>query len=214
MSENRYSKLLTVILIVVIIAILGLLIFWGIDIFRRMSSTRTAESIVDEIQNTIVDDGTGDQDLVTPILNEEITQAADNSGKWTYKGYNVVGTIEIPKIGLKYPILERVTSTSIEASVAVMVGPGPNQIGNTVIAGHNYRNGSFFGKNKQLSLGDKIYITDLSGTRIQYNIYNIYETTPDDADFIMRDTNGKREISLSTCTDNSKGRLIIWAVEE
>lgn len=34
------------------------------------------------------------------------------------------------------------------------------------------------------------------------------------ADFIMRETNGKREISLQTCTDNSKGRLIIWAVEE
>ena len=45
-------------------------------------------------------------------------------------------------------------------------------------------------------------------------LYNIYETSAEDSDFIMRETNGKREISLSTCTDNSKGRLIIWAVEE
>ena len=65
-----------------------------------------------------------------------------------------------------------------------------------------------------MKLGDKVYITDNSGTKIKYNIYNIYETSPDDGDFIMRETNGKREISLQTCTDNSKGRLIIWAVEE
>ena len=65
-----------------------------------------------------------------------------------------------------------------------------------------------------MQLGDKVYITDTTGRRIKYNIYNIYETSPEDGDFIMRDTNGKREVSLSTCTDNSKARLIIWAVEE
>ena len=60
---------------------------------------------------------------------------------------------------------------------------------------------------------NKIYITDTTGTRIEYNIYNIYETTADDADYFDRDTAGKREISLSTCTDNSKARLVIWAAE-
>ena len=49
---------------------------------------------------------------------------------------------------------------------------------------------------------------------LKYNIYNIYETSPDDGDYMVRDTAGKREISLSTCTDNSKARLVIWAVEE
>ena len=44
-------------------------------------------------------------------------------------------------------------------------------------------------------------------------IYNIYETTADDADYFDRDTAGKREVSLSTCTDNSKARLVIWAAE-
>ena len=28
-----------------------------------------------------------------------------------------------------------------------------------------------------------------------------------------RDTNGKREISLTTCTDDTRDRLIIWARE-
>ena len=31
---------------------------------------------------------------------------------------------------------------------------------------------------------------------------------------MLRDTAGKREVSLSTCTDDSSKRLIIWAKAE
>ena len=134
-----------------------------------------------------------------------------SSTKKTYKGFNVVGTIEIPKISLKYPILEKVTKKSIEVAVAVIYGTGPNEVSNTTIMGHNYRNGLFFSNLKKLSNGDKIYITDLNGNKVTYTIYNKYETTPEDADYMTRNTNGAREISLSTCTDDSSARLIIWA---
>ena len=42
----------------------------------------------------------------------------------------------------------------------------------------------------------------------------MYETDPNDSDYMLRDTNGKREISLSTCTDDASARLVIWAVEK
>ena len=35
---------------------------------------------------------------------------------------------------------------------------GLNKIGNTVIIGHNYRNGAFFGSNKRLNEGDKVFL--------------------------------------------------------
>lgn len=221
MFENKYSKVLTIILVIVIIAVVILLALWGYDVFQKFSTKKAAQEIVNEFENTVGQSENAvdinNQELVAPVANEEFseqTSASTGTKKVTYKGYNVVGTIEIPRISLKYPILEKVSPGAIEVAVAVMYGPGPNQVGNTVIAGHNYRNGSFFGKNKQLSLGDKIYITDTSNTKIEYKIYNIYETSPDDGDYMVRDTNGKREISLSTCTDNSKSRLIIWAVED
>lgn len=226
MRESKYGKFLTVILIIVIIAIIVLLSFFGYDVYKKVITDKTAAEVLAEFNENLNNENSNSADetneniesgeIVTPILNEELTEQTTSKGnkKVTYQGYNVVGTIEIPAINLKYPILERATVDSIELSVAVLYGPGPNKVGNTVIVGHNYRNGSFFGNNDRLKLGDKVYITDTSGTRIQYNIYNIYETTPDDGDYIERDTNGKREISLSTCTDNSKARLIIWAAEE
>ena len=113
----------------------------------------------------------------------------------------------------KYPVLNSYAPKALETSVCYYYGVGLNEIGNTTIAGHNYRNGAFFGKNKQLANGDTIYITDNSGRKIKYTIYNIYTTTPNDGEYLTRDTAGKREISLTTCTDDSKGRLIIWARE-
>ena len=220
MFESKYGKLLTVILVIVVIAIIGLLGFLGYDVFKKFTTKKTAAQVAEEFENTVTDEEntTVDNTIVAPILNEvtneQNTTNTETPKKVTYKGYNVVGTIEIPKIDLKYPILERVTTKSIEVAVAVLYGPGPNQVGNTVIVGHNYRNGSFFGNNDKLEIGDKIYITDTTGNKVEYKIYNIYETSPDDSDYMSRDTKGKREISLSTCTDNSKARLIIWAAEQ
>ena len=218
--DKKYGKLLTVILSIVSIAALGLLGYLGYDLIKKIKSDKNQADLMDYYDNTIdnTETNTEVENIEIPdIINSEIVeQNTISSGekKVEYKGYSMVGKIEIPKIKLKYVILDKATPSSIETSVAVAYGPGPNKIGNTVIVGHNYRNGSFFGNNDKLEIGDKIYITDNSNTRLKYNIYNIYETSPDDGDYMVRDTNGKREISLSTCTDNSKARLIIWAVEE
>ena len=90
---------------------------------------------------------------------------------------------------------------------------GINKVGNTVIQGHNYRNGLFFSNLKKLSKGDKIYITDDTGTKITYEIYNIFEAEATDSSFYRRDTSGLREITLSTCTDDGALRTIVLAKE-
>ena len=46
-----------------------------------------------------------------------------------------------------------------------------------------------------------------------YEVYNIYQTTQSDATYFTRDTEGRREISLQTCTDDGNNRIIIWAKE-
>ena len=227
MFNNKYSKFLTVILVIVIIAVIGLLCFLGYDFYKKYYITKEADNILEQfdgqVANTQEEENVVSNQVVTPIINEEVVTPSqgnnDNNGSsnnsgLTYNGFNVIGKIEIPKTNVKYPILETVTKKSIEKAVARLYGPDPNEVGNCVIVGHNYRNGLFFANNKKLNEGDKIYITDNSGRRVTYNIYKKYTTTPEDFDYATRDTNGKREISLSTCTDDIKHRLIIWAVEE
>ena len=213
MFNSKYSNVLTVLLVIVIIAILGLIAFLGYDIYRKYYIDKDAEDFMEryeqQIRNTTISENTtGIMENVFIDPGNEIPSTTSGNNKtsnYTYKGFNVLGTIEIPKTGIKYPVLNSYSPKALEASVCYYYGPGLNEIGNTTIAGHNYRSGAFFGKNKQLVNGDTIYITDNSGKKVKYTIYNVYTTTPNDGNYLTRDTAGKREISLTTCTDDSKG---------
>lgn len=217
MFESKYSKVLTVILIIVIIAIIGLLGFLAYDYYQNYIITKDTSDFVDNFQGDVTD-GEATDDIANSDENGLLDlKDADTSGtstKQTYKGFGVLGTMEIPATNFKYPILEKVTKKSIETAVAFLYGTGINQPGNSVIIGHNYRNGLFFSNNKKLNIGDKIYITDTEGTKLTYTIYNKFETTPEDTSFYQRDTGGKPEVTLSTCTDDSSARLIICAKAE
>ncbi len=129
-----------------------------------------------------------------------------------YKGYVTIGKIEIPKTGVNTPILNQVTVNGMENAPCLLYSTGElNQNGNNLIVGHNYRNGTLFSNNKNLGIGDKIYITTLNGEKVEYTIYNKFVTTAEDVSYIKRDTNGKPEITLSCCTDDDVYRIIILA---
>lgn len=129
----------------------------------------------------------------------------------------VVGKIVIPATGVRCSIFPDPGAKSLERGVGVMYSAnGLNRAGNTVIAGHNYKNRLFFSRNKNLVIGNVVKITDTSGLEITYEIYNKFITNQDDASFFQRDTGGKREITLSTCTDDglkTGQRIIIFARE-
>lgn len=224
MFESKYSKLLTVALIVGIVIIVGVLAFFGFQLVRNYYINKNAEEAVERFEGEITNNTTTEEEntttnTVAPTLGIENILIDNNSSETDtntkmYKGFPMVGTIEIPAINLKYPVLEEASKSAIEVAVAVYYGPGLNEIGNTTIVGHNYRNGTFFSNNKKLVEGDKVYITDNSGTKVTYVIYKTYTTAPEDSEYLDRDTQGKREISLTTCTDDAKSRLIIWAREQ
>ena len=90
-------------------------------------------------------------------------------------------------------------------------GPEPNEVGNFCIVGHNYRDTRFFSKVPTLENGDLIEITDLSGKTINYKVYNKYEVVPEDTSCTSQLTDGKKEITLITCTNDNKHRVIVKA---
>ena len=127
--------------------------------------------------------------------------------------YYSIGTISIPKINLNYAILNKTTEELLKISPTRFWGKEPNEIGNLCIAGHNYRNNLFFSKVPQLQNGDIIEIKDLLGEIVQYEVYDKFIVRPDDTSATSQYTNGKREITLITCTNDSVDRVIIKARE-
>ncbi len=222
MFESKYSKVLTIILVIVIVAIVILLGFLAYDYINKFSSTKQASDFVEDYQGNITtseeDNTNNSQENVTLDSTNEVpitdSSTSGSTGKKKYKGYTVVGTMKIPAINLEYPIFEEITTKALETGLIALYpnGDNINQVGNTVIIGHNYRNGMFFSNLKKLSNGAKIYIKDFRGTTLTYEVYNKFEASSTDTSFYTRDTNGHAEITLSTCTDASNDqRTILFA---
>ena len=226
--NKKYSNFLTILLVLIIIAIIGIIAFLGFKYYETYVTKNEAENFVDTYYgDTENNTNTGNNTSIIPPVDDDNmfegveegtnestggnSSSTDNRPK--YNGYATTGTIEIPLTGLKCPIIAQseYSPKALETAVVETYGPGLNQIGVTTISGHNYRNGTFFSNNKKLNVGDKIYITDLTGKRLSYTIYDKFEAEETYSDYMVKDTQGAIEIALSTCTDDSKARLIILA---
>ncbi len=129
------------------------------------------------------------------------------------EGYKVVGIINIPKINIEYPILEKTNKESLKLSITKFYGEKINQIGNVVLAGHNNLNNKMFGKIDKLENGDIIELTDSQMVTIKYEVFDKYIIDPNDISCIYPVDENSREVTLITCTNRDKNRLIVKARE-
>lgn len=225
-AEETYKKILNVFFIILLIALLCIAGYIAYKFISAKIINDDSEEYIAEFENEI-------GELEEDIINDETVENVENQGENTkknkaktvnnarkskskksvkkYYNYDICGYIRIQKTGIKYPIISTLSKQALEKGVCVEYGPGPNEPGNTVIAGHNYLNRLFFSKNKNLNIGDKVYITDLYGVTVEYTIYNKFETSPQDTNYMFRDTGGAPEITLATCSQNGSARLILYA---
>lgn len=160
------------------------------------------------------------QDAVAAFSNIDFSENEEESGsQLEYKGYKVIGIVKIPKIDIEYPILDigDIDPESAKAPMKISIikywGENVNDYGNLSIAGHNNKSGTMFGKTKKLEIGDIVELTDLTGQTIQYSIYDIFVTDPNDVSILLPKDENIREVTLITCTNGNKQRLILKAKE-
>lgn len=164
-----------------------------------------SENIVDE-NPTIIEENIENEQIENEKKQEEIKKI----GK-----YNVIGKIIIEKIDLEDVILEKTTDTSLNLGLTKFWGPGINKPGNVSITGHNYKieRSKLFSELDKLQKGDTFELEDMNKNRIIYKIYNKYTVDPEDTSCIDQNNDGRREVTLITCTKGAQKRIIIKARE-
>lgn len=184
-----YNVLLVVLIIVAII--LGTII--GIKFFKTRKNEKALAGKVQEIEN---------------IIN----QGESNNIQTTYQGFDCIGIIEIPKIQIKYPIIDANPSfENMRVSICKFWGTKLHDIGNFSMAGHHTYDGTMFGNLNQLENEDIIKVTDLSGETIDYIVFDKLVVDPNDTSIVNSVDPNTREITLITCINRNKFRLIIKA---
>lgn len=128
--------------------------------------------------------------------------------------YYSIAKINIPKINLSYPVLDHWSDELLKISPCKFLGADPNEVGNFCIVGHNYRNSMFFSKVPTLETGDIIEIEDNYGRKINYAVYDKHVVSEDNTKDTSQITHGKREITVITCTNDNKNRVIVKAREQ
>ncbi len=131
--------------------------------------------------------------------------------------YTTNSILNIPSLGINYPILtteQQHIDEILKISLVKFWGGNPNEVGNYVIVGHNYKNKKMFGKLSSIKLGDEIQLTDLTGRTLTYEVYDMYKVSPEDTSCTSQRTDGKKEITLITCTNYGTQRLVVKAREK
>ena len=235
--KKKIYKINFTVSIFIVLILLSICIYAEYD---KNKSEEVSQQILASMNTSIEENKSEEElnDILTVVLNgvqEDLNQTEEtevqdltpqNKGtiektKYTTNGYTYypVGTINIPKIGVNYSIIhgetgsEKETEALLKISPCRFYGPEPNEVGNFCIVGHNYRNTKFFSKVPQLEKGDTVNITDLTGRTLTYSVYNKYTVSPTEVNCIDQRTNGKKEITLITCTNDRKSRVIVKARE-
>lgn len=217
---KKMSRLITIILIILIILVVGILAYYGFNYFKNKRIDKNALKEVEEFDKNFPTLTLAEYEGLVKKgkLNEDSnTDGSGRGGNNLDHMFTVrtVGTIRIPKTSIRYPIYAPPGEKALERGIGMLTTEkGLNKPGNTTLQGHNWRNWMFFSRNHILSKGDSVYIKDKRGVEIEYIIYKKMTLKPSDSKYITRNTNGKREISLSTCTNAAKDRLVILAREK
>lgn len=122
------------------------------------------------------------------------------------KRTNVIGILEIKSIGLKAPIVDG--EENLDYVVAKYRSSANfGQAGNVILAGHNNMKGSIFKNLYKVKIGDIIEIkTD--NNIYKYKLTERVIVNPSDSGLLTQDISEK-EITLITCINRSKERLIL-----
>ena len=143
--------------------------------YDRNKSEEVSQEILADIDEQEKDNTIADSDALVIVLDDvEQTEELNKEEPVEVKleiqiapggfRYTTIATINIPKIGVTYPILDGETDSVEETEALLKISPtkfwgaDPNEVGNFCITGHNYRNSRFFSKVPTLVNGDIIEI--------------------------------------------------------
>lgn len=164
------------------------------------------------IVNALADGTNKNEEVnISSIENQDDKSKVAESIAPDGKSYYSEAILKIPSLGIEYPVLSNTSDELLKISLNKIHGPDPNEIGNYCIAGHNYKGGKMFGKLPGIAIDATIELTDLLGRTVTYKVYDKYIVDPYDVSCTSQHTNGKREITLITCTSTGKERHIIKA---
>ncbi len=211
-NRKRYKKNFVDIFSVTVI--LGIILGVSINEYEENDVVKNQNKY--EAEKTIIENYENKSTALNEITNNTIKEKLEYPKEEileNYNGYSVCAKLEISVISLETYVLSEYSTQNLNVSVTKFFGPNPNEIGNFCVAGHNFRNKNMFKNLKKVEIGDEIFLIDNKVGKVKYIVYEIDKVFPNDVSCLEQNSE-VREITLITCTSDSKKRIIVKAKEE
>ena len=189
---NKFGKYFIFLGIILVIFSFSLLIYNNLKDYQAGKSSKEVLKIIEE------DDKQINENIITNVNNltnkeEKVININNN---------NYIGTIEIPSLNLKLPIMSDFTYDKLNISPCRYFGSIETK--DLVICGHAYR--THFKYLANLEQGDLVIITDFYNNTYIYEVLEIEILKPTDIEEML---SGEFDLTLYTCTSDSKNRITV-----
>lgn len=192
------EKILNFLIILIVVALYVAVFMFIYSNFRERKRQELADGIIDKIDKVIKEND-----------GEVMPEAKVSYGGFKY---TVLGKLTIKKINIYQPILKENTAGAYNTALVKMAGPNLNENGNVSIGGHNFMRGNYFIKINRLVKNDVVMVTDLSGRKVKYYVYEYGVVDKNSASYLAQpDNKNEKIVTLVTCTKGGKERYYVKA---
>lgn len=157
-----------------------------------------------EMINSFQWDNVLDVESTVEISNED---SGENENKTQFAN-NVIAIVNIPKVDIRYPVVEGTTAEILKKSLGHFEGTAlAGEVGNFCVAGHrNSSYAKYFNRLDEVNVGDEIIVETRTNkyTYIVNKIFKIHETETE-----VLDQTDEKKITLITCTNGYKPKYRI-----
>ena len=192
------EKILNFLIILIVVALYVAVFMFIYSNFRERKRQELAGGIIDKIDKVIKEND-----------GEVMPEAKVSYGGFKY---TILGKLTIKKINIYQTILKENTAGAYNTALVKMAGPNLNENGNVSIGGHNFMRGNYFIKINRLVKNDIVTVTDLSGRKVNYYVYEYGVVDKNSASYLAQpDNKNEKIVTLVTCTKGGKERYYVKA---
>lgn len=197
----------------IILSIIGAILV-AVSLFLSFKSKSIQKDLIKEYEERTeekkVNEIAEDNEVITDKSHEQSSNTYKNKGNKNNnsatKNQEVIGILKISSINLKAPIVNGEENLNY---VVAKYKNSPNfgENGNTILAAHNNMKGSIFRNLYKVKIGDTVEVQK-DNEVFKYQITQREIVKPNDPSLLTQDLS-KKEITLITCTNRAKQRLIL-----
>ncbi|EGT0001056.1 class D sortase [Clostridium perfringens] len=197
----------------IILSIIGAILV-AVSLFFDFKAQSIQDNLIREYEEKIRKDNTNgiveENEIITEKSQKQTSNTYKNKGnKNNNSATNNPGTIAILKISsinLKAPIVDGEENLNYVVA-KYKNSPSFGENGNTILAAHNNMKGSIFRNLYKVKIGNIIEVQK-DNELFRYKITQREIVEPNDPSLLTQDLS-KKEVTLITCTNRAKKRLIV-----